>query len=232
MNFNGIDFSEDLRILEINRPLIPDILTYTKKIPGKDGVRSTGKSELAETLIEVKVELKDKTAGNLEDFFRKTAGQLFTKEESKLTFKREPGRYYMAKLEGSTDFKQIGSYGIASLQFKSTSPFAYGAAEQTKSVNVQFTNKGTYESYGVIELTAPTAANLEISNGDKILELKYSFTGTQTIVVDLEKERITMNGASAMKYLTLESDFFTIPSGTAKITTNGTGTIKYKERWL
>lgn len=231
MIFNGIDFSPFMKILEIKRSLIPGVLTYSTKIQGKDGARQTGPSELKEAFIEVKLELKNNGEETAENFFRSIAGKLYTKEEKPLTFKNEPEKHYMAKLEGNSNFQKVGEYGIVKLTFIASTPLAYGL-EKTKPVNATFINQGTYESFGKITLTAPTGASLTIGNGTKQLELKYSFTGTQTIVVDLEKQFITMNGASAMKYLTLESDFFTIPSGSVLINTNGEGTVTFTERWL
>ena len=58
------------------------------------------------------------------------------------------------------------------------------------------------------------------------------FNGTETIKVFLEKQLITMNDNNAMYLLTLDSDFFAIPTGSAKITATGTGTVTYVERWL
>lgn len=232
MIFNGTDFTEYMRILSINKSLLPDILTFDRKNAGQDGLYPTRKSELKEYFIDIEIELKNNGVGSKEDFFREMAKKLFTKTEAKLILKREANRYYEAKLVGSTDLKVVHEYGVAKLTFQATTPFALSLVEKTKNLNTVFINEGTYESFGIISLTAPTANNVTVSNGEKTLKLLYPFTGTQKIVINLEQQYVTMNGANAMKYISLESDFFTIPSGSTNITSNGTGTIKYRERWL
>lgn len=233
MQFNNIDFTQYFKVLAIKKPLVPNVIAYDKRLENKDGAYYLKDSELDALEIDVKIELINKTTKTNAEYFREVAGKLYTANEAKLIFKNENNKYYMAKLVGNTDNQKIGRFGIVELTFRATVPLAISTIEKTIALNTTFTNLGTYKTYGIITIKPTANANeLVVTSGGKTLKLIYAFSGTESILIDLQKQFITMNGSSAMKYLTLDSDFFDIGVGSNKITVNGTGNITLRECWL
>ena len=62
-----------------------------------------------------------------------------------------------------------------------------------------------------------------------ILDTSRKWAGTETIVIDTEKETCTVNGT--LWPVTLTSDFFEI-SGRARIWANAPSTVEWEEVWL
>ena len=62
------------------------------------------------------------------------------------------------------------------------------------------------------------------------VRVEASFTGSQTVVLDMARERCTVNGADHA--VTLSSDFFAMEGVQQLKTSSGTATVEWEERWL
>ena len=231
MIFNGFDFTDLLVVEYIDRSLMPSISIEGTNIPGKHGVRFK-ELVMSPTEITVKCRIIGTSRIETQQRIRTIAGKLYTETPARLELRDEPDKYNMAILTGSSDVEKWFATGYMVLTFECADIYAYSKVEKTQTLNTSFTNEGTYPSTGIIEVQPNIGDTLVISNGTKSLTLMNTFNGTETIKVFLEKQLITMNDNNAMYLLTLDSDFFDIPTGSATITATGTGTVTYVERWL
>ena len=231
MKFNGHDFTNLLVVESIERSLMPSIYNRSKTIPDKIGSYFTD-SNVGNGQIIVRCRIIKDTRYEVQETVREVAGLLYSKEPRKLELRDEPSLYNMAILSGMSDVGKYLHTGYVELMFECHDPFAYGLLELEKKLNEPFEYRGGHSTPGIIDLLAPSDDLMVISNGNKEIKLIYPFDGTQKVHVDLEKQNITINNNNAMKYLTLDSDFFTISPGKNIITTNGEGVIKYRNRWL
>lgn len=230
MIFNDFSF-EDLLIVEhIDRSLMPTIFNESRHIPGQIGSRFI-KSNAHIGLITVKCRLIEETREKVQETIRIVAGKLYTDKPSKLELRDEPDKYNIAIVTGSTDVEKYLYTGYFEITFECHDPLAY-SAEKTQALNTPFNNDGTRPAKGIITFTASAGEQVLISNGKETLKLIYPFVGTEVLIVDLDKELITINDNNAMKYLSLDSDFFGIKIGSNAITVDGVGTIKFSERWI
>lgn len=234
MKFNNIDFKNLLIVETIERNLMPTIKNEAIQIAGRAGSYLT-ETNIGNTYINVKCRLIETSRIEVQKVIRNIAGKLYTTQPAKLELRDEPDKYNIAKVTGTSSVEKFLYTGYFEIEFEAHDPFAYGV-EVTAATNANFTNTGTYAANGIITFKAGTGNELTVSNGTQTLKMIYPFTGTQNIVINLENQSVTMNGTNAMKYLSLDSDFFQIPIGTAKITIvpapTGAGTVKYKPRWL
>lgn len=96
---------------------------------------------------------------------------------------------------------------------------------------------GTYPSSPIITITAKSSSpEFKITlNSDKFLRMKYSVKNNDVIVIDCNKNLVTLNGERALEYLDIYSTFFDLEPGPNKIIfTEGltvSVNIQYKERW-
>lgn len=231
MIFNGFDFTDLLVVEYIDRSLMPSISIEGTNIPGKHGMRFK-ELVMSPTEITVKCRIIGTSRIETQQIIRTIAGKLYTETPARLELRDEPDKYNMAILSGSSDVEKWFATGYMVLTFECTDIYAYSKVENTQPLNTSFINEGTYPSTGIIEVQPNIGDTLVISNGTKSLTLMNTFNGTETIKVFLEKQLITMNDNNAMYLLTLDSDFFDIPTGSANITATGTGTVTYVERWL
>lgn len=233
MIFNNYDFKDDLVVEEIVRSVMPNVFNSSKYVPGLNG-SVFNRSTLSESYITVKCRLIKKKRNDVQVSMRKIAGKLHSPTPEKLKLRDEKDHYNLAIVDGMTEVEKYFNTGYFEITFICHDPFAY-TDEKVFPVNETFNNVGTFETHSIIEITVGTTDKLVVHVGklSEAITLIYPFTGTQKIVINSEKQLVTMNGNNAMKFLTLESDFFTIPIGETKVTVNsGTGTVKLKERYL
>ena len=232
MIFNGYDFKNDLVVEYIDRTLLPPISNTTYKIPGKPGALLTS-SDTGVGTISVKVRMFEPTRILTQALIRKVAGKLYYDTPKRLELRDEPDKYNMAILGGDTDLEKFLHTGGTDLKFQLLDPYAYSKQETTVALNTEFTNPGTAAGYGIISFKASAGSSVIIKSGLKELKVIFPFVGTEVMEIDLEKELITMNGNNAMKYLSLDSDFFKIEPGKNMIEViSSIGTVTFRSRWI
>lgn len=236
MIFNDIDFCDYLEVNEIRRNLLPEITTITHK-----GVRKVGERFIRQELGMRRIEVDVTFEGLGKEFREKTrllAGLLYTEEEKKLIFKDEPDKYYKTILSGATDLEEIAYIGEGTLLFLCPDPLAYAVTPKTLTNvgNTNCLNSGTYAATGILTVTLDSTASylqVKLEETGEYLRIEDSLKSGDEIVIDLENEKVTKNGFSAMTNLALESDFFALPKGTFKVTSSsGVLDIEFTERWL
>lgn len=226
--FNDKSFSDYFRIIELEEGLLPNVENITN-----DEIVSHGsyysRDKLLPRMFTFTLRLKQ---GVSKDEVRSF---LYTREPKELIVK-DNGRYYMAKVVGETPIDYRFVYENFDVSFVCFNPIAYDVVETTEAINVELTNTGTVETYGV--LTVPITSNvnsLRVTMVDtkEYIHLRHSFVSGDSVVIDLNKETIMKNGDPIVSDMDLESDFFMIPVGKFKITSStSTGELTYRRGWL
>ena len=233
MIFNGIDFSEKLKISNIRRPMIAPQSITLKKVPGKPGKKFVRK-DLEEIRVEIDVEIKDTTKSNLRAAIRDLASMLYTTEEKVLILPDETNLYYMAILSGDTNLDELTYLGKTTLTFICSDALAYGA-DKSGALGAVLINNGSYPTKGVITVTLDVAADplqVSLTGSGEAIYIQEGLIG-DVFIIDLELETVKRNGALDMTSVYLESDFFELPVGEFTVnTSHGSGTLAFKERWL
>lgn len=235
MIFGDVYLTQYFRIKDIRKSLLPRIENVSTIIPGKPGIEFK-KTNLEEGYIYVDIRIRSLNKERLNELKRYLASILFTTELKKLRLPDESGVYYMAKLDGVTDIERVVTHGDVTLTFLCPDPLGYG---ESKTFNLTrdttLRNLGTYETAGVITAKiTETIDHLEITlqNTGEFIYLGHDFVAGDIVKINFEEEMIYKNGYSIMKDLYLESDFFKLPVGEFRITSNVNATLEFVERWL
>ena len=150
--FNNHDFSNDLRVNNVRRSIVPPVVDDLLYIPGRDGAYNTG-SNFDVLYISFRIilnKLTDRTK------VRNLADNLHTQGLKQLILKDEPDKYYNAKLSSRTDLDEIMKVGQGMIIFLCPDPYAYSITEDTEDfANDEATidNEGTADAFPVFELT-------------------------------------------------------------------------------
>nr|WP_326979626.1 carbohydrate binding domain-containing protein [Bacillus inaquosorum] len=87
----------------------------------------------------------------------------------------------------------------------------------------------------IFEETA-TEYKIQLLNPDftvnKTVKLVFNFIAGDTLLIDFEKRKATLNGNLIMTALQLQSDFFILPSGDSFLKASHPSTVLFKERYL
>lgn len=237
MIFNGIDFNNKLRILDLKKSLLPQIKNKYVDIPGKAGAKFM-RNELSPISINIKCELKGVDKEDLENEYLQLANELYTQEPAKLILNNSPEYYYLAILDDMTPIKEIRHFSIIDLSFLCLDPIKYSlnAITLTDISNQELINLGTRETKAIITVTLNSNEdNLKITldNTGEYIYIEDNLEIGDVITIDLIESKVLKNQDLIMEKLHFESDFFSIPSGPYKlISSSGVMDIEYQERWL
>lgn len=237
--FNGQHSSTfGVAIKSKNRQLLPAVNDRYIEIPGRHGgFHFPG--ELQDRIIELECAFTGTSRQDLREKARQIAAWLYTAERAILSFDDEPGRYYMAKLDGAIDPEQLFVLATFTLTFR-CEPLAYGAEVQADFVSDQatITNPGTFEALPIFNATfTAIASEWKVTLGTKYVRVVHSFQIGDTLEVNCATGAVLINGARAMDKLDWQnSEFFTLPPGTNTLeitpATVCTATVRFNPRWL
>lgn len=164
---------------------------------------------------------------------------LYTTEPKVLTRSSEPNRQYMALWERSEAFNRIYETGEGVINFVVPS----GLKERAEQTGAAFattqtlTIGGTYKTAPKVTATFTAAAtNYKIAHANgQYVNVIRTFAASDVLVIDFEKELVTLNGNAIMPALDLASKFFYLDPGANALTVTATGQttkVSYKEKWL
>lgn len=234
--FDGYNFSSILYVEKIRRPLMQPTENSYLTI-GNKGIHR--KSRRVPYTLEVDIRLIESTRDDVTEKKRLLASKLYKTKPCKLEL-RDDSRFELATIDGQIDFERLMRTGFATLTF-----LIYGASYglyKIQAVTNSITVTGTDETYPVIKIT-PTATQPLISvqnttTGEKIT-LQKSINAGQVVqigsIVDYShRQSVTVAGVSAMKDVSLISDFPKLVPGINNIIITGatTATFEYWERFI
>lgn len=229
--YNGVNLSNVVVVESVTRPILPTIINEGLFIDGKAG-QLLKRSVIDNKLIQVHIRILESTKEERDVVLKKLKTALYSSTPKKLELK-DTNLYNYAQITSTSDLNVDTGTRSVSLMFECYDPFDYGEVKQTP-INSDFINEGG-ETVGVLKCTTNATNLIRVKQRNKVmLTIEHNVIAGNELVIDLEKELITLNGASIMKYLSLNSDFFTIDPGLNNITVEGvsSGTVEYRERWL
>ena len=175
------------------------------------------------------------------DTRHKLAAALWTEEPAPLYLPDDPGRYYLAVVDGSTDLTQLSDkVHSTTINFRVCDPIAYGkkrSVELANNVPREIRAGGTWEASPIVKSTTAggTWRIRNLTTGE-FVEINADTVGAAiqsgaTVICDMAVERVTLNGNDVGA--TVDSDFFTIAEVTEMKVEGGAGTtVEWRERWL
>lgn len=177
INFNGYDLSNDIRVTDVKRPVLPPSLLTTETIVGRSGSFVYYKQHGAYE-IPVSFMIIEKDQHVLRQKVRELASKLDTNEPATLIFDDEPDKYIKAIVSDSTELDEKLAIGSGTINFFCPDPYWYAihddVIEKTGSGLHKFIRQGTAESYPFIEIKG------QCNNGTILIENESTtmkFTG-------------------------------------------------------
>lgn len=233
--FNGIkSTSKDMVLIDYERIFLPLSKSTFIDIPGMDGSRYVEKKEKNDIFLRCKVGLLNEESDGTTLSEKILEKNDWLKGQGKLEFWDLPGMYYIGVLTEVLHVVNNG-WGEFDLVFR-CKPYKQTDETATSDISKKVVVYGTEKTKGTIFADVTNTNNhieIKLKSTGEFLRIEDSFTAGDKIVIDLEEEYITKNGYSAMKYLTLESDFFSLhPGANEFILSNIAGSIEFRERWI
>ncbi len=233
MIYGGIDLAQWLAVTGVKRTVTASRRLDKTEVPGMDGAHvADGGLEPVE--IKVECSMLARSVPDVSDARRALSAALRSTEALPLFLDDEPGRYLMAWYEGGAELGRNAHKPGLTLKFLAADPVAYGE-KRTASVGTSgalVVAGGTYRACPTVTCKPASGTYWQVTNintGD-FVRVEESFTGSQTVVLDMAKERCTVNGADHA--VTLASDFFALDGTQTLKTSSGTATLEWEERWL
>lgn len=239
--FNGKELPEYVRVTGIELPVTPDISGLTRTVPRMFGEIDTGTQiKGGEFKFDIALALTPQidihtAIDQLKDFLK---GDNY--EESKLVFREQPNKYYMARMVGSTNMKDLFVYGEGSFTLHATKLIKYEDKEQTTSGG-SINYLGTLKSSPVLDITLSSSfKNIVITHmqSNRKMTLVGDFSENTKIQVDTGRKLVKVSNQLNNKVISLDSDWVELQSGNNTITvTSGAGggsasvSVKYRNKW-
>ena len=204
IRYNGVDLSNYIKIVKVNRGILPD-----RENKRYDIVKSSGSSyshyRYKEKVIPVEFLIIDQDLNSLR---RLLAGLLDVDGPSELIFSDEPHLYWLAVPDGSIDLDEILTLGKGTINFLCPKPWAYSVVEKTVSLGstestILVKNDGSvpanpkikinfHSDCGFVGLTSPkgsvqvgnkvSADTVEIPNSEALINSTFNGTTNTTWV--------------------------------------------------
>ncbi|ANU13460.1 hypothetical protein B481_1991 [Planococcus halocryophilus Or1] len=154
----GLTFGErrppfDLRVIEKQIGRIAPIRRKSLVIPGRPGAVSNGYDtdiRLIKVVLDFEAESKIEWLEKLEVL----AAWFIREDPEPLIFEQEPGRMYMAEMDGEIETKEIGIYGQVTINFICNDPYVYKGQFATSFVEgvAIVRNNGKVETPPIYEI--------------------------------------------------------------------------------
>ena len=154
LNYNGEDLSPFLKIVKVNRGILPERENLRYEIPKLSGSHYSH-YRYKEKIIPVEIII---ISNDINLVRRALASFLDVKQPEKLIFDDEPDYYWMAVPDGAINLDEILTLGKGTINFLCPKPWAYKAGVSEFLLN-SGPNKFTVYNYG----TAPTNPKFTIN---------------------------------------------------------------------
>lgn len=157
---NGVHSSDlNIKVLEVHKPILPQINDHRENIAGRDGSilfpLSFGDKEITVDCM-ILHESKETRTQDL----RTLSSKLYTYDEVKIEFDDEPDVYYLGKISENIDLDRYPTFGLFSIKFI-CNPFS------TSLESTEISNKYTAVEEKTVEAicdgTAPSEFTLEVT---------------------------------------------------------------------
>jgi hypothetical protein len=231
---NGIDLSEwcSAEIVEkVALPVVPD----TMVVPGRAGallVSGRMPPRLARVRLFMDAGFGPGTNG-LADIRHGVYSALCSTSGGTLRLPDEPELEYRDVVcTDAGSWSSLLEDGKGEVSFTLLDPLAYGR-ERTEA-GTAFEIGGSWPTWPTFELTAVAGSAVQVSSGDVFVRVEHAFAGGEVVGIDCEGEGVTIDGVDARAYVTPASDFFSLSTGSCKLSFTGCSshTSSFYERRL
>ncbi len=160
---------------------------------------------------------------------------LLAVEDGTLVLPEEPGlEYHGARVTDAKPWDELFEHGSTTIEFECADGVAYGDERTTAATEIMV--NGTCKTYPTMELVATEGDSVMVLNldGERFVNIVRTFKGGERVVMDFERETVTMDGADACIEIGLYSDFFSLVPGANRLAFAGCSEhmTRYRERWL
>lgn len=162
------------------------------------------------------------------------AKMLTIDEAQALRLPDEPWSYTLAVCTGGAELSRHAHRPKVELSFLCADPVAYGQ-ERTDTLTTTaktVDSGGTYKVWPVVTAKPASGSYWMLTNvttGD-FVRVDAAFTGSQTVVLDMAKQRCKVNGTDHQ--VNISSDYFPLDGEQSLKVSSGTATLEWSERWL
>ncbi len=231
-SFGEYDLSSRLICTKVSRQIMPARSLTKTSVPGMNGCH-VAEQGLEPLEIEVGAALMAMDPNDVADARRELASALCGSEK-RLMLPDEPELSYLARFEGGGGLDRLFNCPSSTLTFLCADPIAYGAARAASvgTGNTTVAAGGTYKALPTVTCKPASGSSWQVTNvttGD-FVRVDAAFTGSQVVVLDMAKERCTVNGADHA--VALASDFFALEGTQTLKVSSGSATLTWEERWI
>ncbi|RNL20801.1 hypothetical protein DMP07_04280 [Slackia faecicanis] len=233
MIYDGHDFSDDLMIEGIRRPVMADVDVRADDRSGDGSRISSVRLEALTIDVDVRIYRPFEEMGTREGFERARRmlqRRLFRRSPCKLVLPDAPDLYNMAVLDGSTDLERIAWSATGTLSFFCADPVTYGALRERKGkagapmlVNVG----GTLPARPVIRAQA-NGSGLSVESDGATMRLIGG--GSGEAVIDCAAHSCSVGDRPAM--LDALDDYAEWEPGVHEVRCAVPFSVEWRELWL
>lgn len=218
----------DLKIVDWERPLLPDLHDEYKEITGKDGLRHVPK-EMGNQPLRIQFFRQNSSPQEWFTIRKKIAEWLFSRNEIKIEVDDEPSTYFIGKL-ASADLPENYKPSVSFWVEFSCHPVRYG--KEVTTSDKEFTYEGTYDMTP-LKITLENVSTNELVVSVNGVEIKYKDRlSSATVTIDSKELELRVNGD--LKVFEVEGYFPFLKPGNIEIDVNAGTTItaEYTEMFL
>lgn len=234
ITYNGQSFGSYVSA-ELLEPVAHVVTPETARVPGRPGlVLLSAEVEPLELRVRLFMDAPDALTVSQRGEVRRTLrGWLLSTDGAELVVPGEPTlAWHDAICSGVSDWSSLFAEGSAVVTFLCLDPIAYGAS--TSSEAGSFEVGGTWATWPTVVLTAAagSAVGVEYSKTECRVIVEGAFSGGERVLVDCERQAVTIDGADASKDMALGSDFFALEPGACELAFSGCSahTVSWVER--
>lgn len=232
--FNGVDFSEFCSAEVVERTALP-IVASTMVVPRRAGaLLVSGRIPPRAVRMRLFMDAGYKPGTNgLADIRHRVYSALCSTGGGTLRLPDEPEfEYRDAVCTDAGAWSSLFEDGHGDVVFTLLDPVAYGMERCEHATS--FEVGGSWPTWPTFELEASAGSAVQVGYGGKVVRIEHAFIGGESVVVDCEREGVTIGGVDARADVTLSSDFFSLTPGGCTLIFLGcsTHTTAFHERWL
>lgn len=234
--YNGVDFSRWMKATPTKK-LGQDISVETSEVPGRPGAVVLG-SQVGAKAIPFLCQLREPWAPwrQMEEVRRRIELALYAPDGAELVSPEAPDLAYKdVYLTSPGELENLWKTGRAELEFTAYDPMPYGRHRSVIDATDEFKVGGTYQTWPVVTVRPAAGDHVRVTHAQSsdFIQLERDFDGTEEVVVDCGRQLVTVDGDSAMRFLTVTSDFFAFEPGANSVRVDlGDASAEWQERWV
>lgn len=248
ITYDGRELPDGVKVLDIQRPLLPSQELNMLSIEKKDGSFFYGKRS-NNLVIDLDILITGSDRAELRDNLRGFAEFLNVEEPKPLIFHDEPDKYVEAIIDGDSSLDNFYRLGKGTISMVVPDPYYYAVDDDIYQFNNttvnNFTKKGNTISYPTIEIkgTSGSGGGYSVITDNNKLTFNGSLNAGDRLIIDSELMTASIvsasgNVVSAIAYLdTLDFPVLVNGANSIRVETLGGAeldnyVVKCNSRWL